>query len=62
MEDKMIRSDMGKYVSDDFKDFLMDNGKSPNGWKYKMETWETPNGVQYERHYWTNGTESFYHR
>jgi RHS repeat-associated protein len=59
--DSLVRRDKGKYISDEFVDFLNEQGINPDKWNYYMETWETPDGIFYERHYWTNGVQSFYH-
>jgi len=59
---KKIRSDTGKVKSEDFKDFLEEQGETPSKWRYKMETWIREDGSTYERHYWTDGTNSYYHK
>ena len=59
---KKVRDDKANVKSDEFKDFLEDQGENPSKWKYKMETWKREDGSTYERHYWTNGQDSYYHK
>jgi RHS repeat-associated protein len=60
-----IRKDSANVKSNEFKDFIRDQGKNfkSNEWKYQMETWKTEDGITVERHYWQNTKtgECYYH-
>lgn len=50
---KMTRQDVRYFVSNDFRQFLQSQGKSPADWSYYMETWEKGQ-ASIENHYWSN--------
>ncbi len=47
-----IRRDVRRINSEEFKNFLRQQGISTKGWHYVMETWQTPSGKFIERHFW----------
>jgi hypothetical protein len=47
--------------SEDFFDFLRQNGKSTAGWRYVMREYDTPLGPGKDHFWWDGGAEFFHH-